>query len=120
MAALVDLLGEVRAWLARPDNDFSWSSFLDADAALVELDGLTTLVRAEGRVPFALSVLFAPTGPIQEVALSSGWGDEFLTLAARFDAAAGEDSPAWVARCRRPPYSAVSAEPPPRSPAPPS
>ncbi|WP_144126591.1 hypothetical protein [Catellatospora sichuanensis] len=89
VATLVMVLGEVRAWLARPDNDFSWSSFLDADAALVEIDGLTAVVRAEGRVPFSLSVLFAPTGPIQEVALSSGWGEEFLTLAARFDDASG-------------------------------
>jgi len=29
--------------------------------------------------------LFAPTGPIQEVSLSSGWGQEFLELAERFD-----------------------------------
>lgn len=87
VTTLVTVLDEVRAWLARPDNDYSWSSFMDADAALAEIDELVALVRAEGRVPFALSVLFAPTGPIQEVALSSGWGDEFLTLADRFDAA---------------------------------
>jgi hypothetical protein len=31
--------------------------------------------------------LFAPTGPIQEVSLSSGWGDMFLELAKRMDAA---------------------------------
>ncbi|MFC7241798.1 hypothetical protein ACFQO7_04820 [Catellatospora aurea] len=91
VAALVIVLGEVRAWLARPDNDFSWSSFVDADAALAEIDDLIAHVHAEGRVPFALSVLFAPTGPIQEVALSSGWGDEFLTLAARFDDASAGD-----------------------------
>jgi ferredoxin len=36
-----------------------------------------------------LSVLFAPTGPIQEVGVSSGWGEAFLELAERFDRAAG-------------------------------
>ena len=32
-----------------------------------------------------MQVLFAPTGPVQEVSISSGWGEEFLTLASRFD-----------------------------------
>ena len=32
-----------------------------------------------------MEVLFAPTGPIQEVSLSSGWGKEFLALSERFD-----------------------------------
>jgi hypothetical protein len=31
-------------------------------------------------------VLFAPTGPLQELSLSSGWADDFLKLASRFDA----------------------------------
>jgi len=85
-AALLAVLEETRAYLARPDNDFSWSSFGDADAALEELDRLTAKVRDGGAIPAALTVLFAPTGPIQEVSLSSGWADEFLALAERFDA----------------------------------
>ena len=32
-----------------------------------------------------LKLLFAPTGSIQEVSISSGWGQEFLSLSARFD-----------------------------------
>jgi len=35
-----------------------------------------------------MRVLFAPTGPIQEVSLSSGWGDAFLKIAEQFDRAA--------------------------------
>ena len=35
--------------------------------------------------PMVIRVLFAPTGPIQEVSLSSGWGHEFIKLAERFD-----------------------------------
>lgn len=34
-----------------------------------------------------LEILFAPTGPIQEVSLSRGWGQEFLHLSRRFNAA---------------------------------
>lgn len=33
-----------------------------------------------------LSVLFAPTGDIQETSLANGWGDEFLSLARALDA----------------------------------
>jgi hypothetical protein len=40
----------------------------------------------QGAVPH-LAWLFATTGPLQEVSLRSGWGAEFLALAARFDAA---------------------------------
>ncbi len=85
-SGLLAVLAQVRDLLARPDNDYSWSSFADADTALHEIDELAARVRA-GVVPVALQVLFAPTGPIQEVALSSGWGDAFLVLADRFDAA---------------------------------
>jgi len=35
-----------------------------------------------------LVVLFGPTGSIQEVSISSGWGREFLEVGARFDAVA--------------------------------
>lgn len=84
---MLAVLAEVRVLLARPGNDYSWSSFVDATAALAEIDALSAVVRDGGAVPVGLRVLFAPTGPIQEVSLSSGWGDEFVRLADRFDAA---------------------------------
>jgi hypothetical protein len=85
--AMLAVLAEVRELLARPDADYTWSSFLDADSALAEVDAITDAVRTTGTTPAMLGVLFAPTGPLQEVAISSGWGDHFLTLANRFDAA---------------------------------
>lgn len=87
--ALLDVLREARGLLALPGNDFVWSSWQDEDAALLELDTLIAALEA-GRLPsrLDLSILFAPTGPIQEVSISSGWADEFLVLASRFDRAA--------------------------------
>ena len=42
-------------------------------------------------IPVAAAVLYLPTGPLQELSLDSGWGEEFVALADRFDAAvAGE------------------------------
>jgi hypothetical protein len=85
---LLAILREVRCLLARPENDFSWSGWNDETAALGEIDALIAGITS-GEIPElgSLKVLFAPTGPIQEVSVSSGWGNEFLTLADRFDAA---------------------------------
>jgi len=85
---LVQVLNEAREFLARPGNDFAWSSWENAADALREVDGLISHI-ASGDMPkrLDLEVLFAPTGPIQEVSVSSGWGKEFLGLADGFDAA---------------------------------
>ncbi|HZN69812.1 MAG TPA: hypothetical protein VFB66_31350 [Tepidisphaeraceae bacterium] len=86
---LANTLREAAAWLARPDNNFDWSAWEDADEALAEVSAHIATLDA-GKLPpkLDLTVLFAATAPIQEVSLSSGWGDEFLDLAARFDRAA--------------------------------
>ena len=85
---IVEVLRETRAFLARPDNDFAWSHWASAAEALGEFDGFVTLIESgdfSGR--HGLELLFGPTGSIQEVSISSGWDDEFLALAARFDTA---------------------------------
>jgi hypothetical protein len=88
LAPLRSVLEEARELLAAADNDFTRSSWQDRDDALSEIDTLLSELRS-GIAPsiLTLHVLFAPTGPIQEVSLSSGWGDAFIALADRFDAA---------------------------------
>ena len=85
---LANVLREARALLALPGNNFDWSAWEDATAALAEVDRHIATLEA-GRLPprLLVQVLFAPTGPIQEVSLSSGWADEFLALADRCDVA---------------------------------
>ena len=80
---LISIIKEARVLLALEGNDFSWSSWKDQNAALAEIDSIITKL-VHGSVP-EIGVLFAPTGPIQEVSLNSGWGAEFLELAERFD-----------------------------------
>lgn len=84
---LLHVLVDTRKLLALPDNDFTWSSWHGHDDALAELDAAIARLAAGQPPPSSLPVLFLPTGPLQEVALSSGWGQEFLTLADRFDEA---------------------------------
>jgi hypothetical protein len=93
VTTLVSVLEAARGLLAAADNDFSWSSWRDRNDALDEIDTILSELRS-GILPgvLTLDVLFAPTGPIQEVSLSSGWGDVFIELAKRFDAAMASDN----------------------------
>jgi len=85
-AQLAQLLEATLELVELPDNDFSWSSWRDATHASGELGEYLAQVRS-GRLPsrLDLSVIFATTGPLQELSLSSGWADAFLKLADRFD-----------------------------------
>jgi hypothetical protein len=85
---LVEVLSEARSLLALPGNHFAGSQWKNGDDALHDLDQFIALLRA-GDLPDRgdLSILFAPTGSVQEVSISSGWGVEFLAIASRFDAA---------------------------------
>ena len=72
-------------------NDFAWSKWNDAITAVREIDlHIAAIERGDLSRWSDLALLFAPTGAIQEVAESSGWGVEFLALASRFDQAAAE------------------------------
>ncbi len=86
---ILAVLQDVRRLLDNDKNDFSWSGWADKADCLSELDAfITSLKMNEQTAP--VDILFAPTGPIQEVSLSSGWGREFLAIAARFDALAAK------------------------------
>jgi hypothetical protein len=85
---LISVLREARELLARRTNDFCWSPWEDQEQALREVDSVIGSLQAGDAVDLGLiRVFFLPTGPIQEVSLSSGWGEEFIRLADRADAA---------------------------------
>jgi hypothetical protein len=89
LAELVAVLRDARAMLASEGNNFACSSWWKSAAdALNEVDRLIAALES-GEHPrrLDLEVLFAPTGPIQEVSASRGWGAPFLALARRFNAA---------------------------------
>ncbi len=83
---LIAVLNEAKRLVRLPGNDFSWSTWDDCDEALAELDAQIEMVRlSDFSKRLDLRVLFAPTGPLQELSLSSGWAHEFLALGERFD-----------------------------------
>lgn len=87
-ASVLEVLREARALLADPANDFTWSSWEGCEDAVAELDRHIVALERGEPPPGSLASLFLPTGPMQEVALSSGWGDAFIDLANRYDEAA--------------------------------
>lgn len=90
LTELTSILLRVRELLSLPDANFDWSSWPDAPTAIREIDRLLSKVENGAIVPASeIRFLFFPTGPIQEVSLSSGWADEFLDLADRIDLVLG-------------------------------
>jgi hypothetical protein len=90
VAKLIPVFEEARRLVARPGNEFIWASWRDTEHAVGEIDGILNTLRS-GRLPVMMTVLFAPTGPMQELSIDSGWGHEFLDLADRFDEAMARD-----------------------------
>jgi hypothetical protein len=85
---LISVFVEVRKLVAREGNNFDWSCWDDASAALAEIDSVLEKLCNVGLLPESkMNFLFLSTGPIQEVSISSGWGDEFCDLADSFDLA---------------------------------
>lgn len=86
---LLAILDEATALISLPDNDFIYSSWVDAREAEEEIGAYRAQIAQDDFTNLPrLHVIFAPTGPLQEVSLSSGWGSTFLALAERFDQAA--------------------------------
>ena len=63
-----------------------WSGEAPSDA-LKDLDRMieTCCFRGKQGLPEHWTILYAPTGPLQEIALANGWSDAYLRLAAEFD-----------------------------------
>jgi hypothetical protein len=89
VAEMIDILEQVRRLVSQTD-DSPWST-RTLSSVLRTLDKQLACLVSKGRVRWwgrrKLESLFAPTGDLQEVSIAGGWGDEFLALSARFDAA---------------------------------
>ena len=86
MASLILVLESAIELVSLPENDFCWSRWQGAKEAIAEIDSLRKEI-LDGSLPERLTVAlsFGPTGPLQEVSLSSGWGEAFLRVADKFD-----------------------------------
>lgn len=81
---LLHVFREVERLIRLPDNNFIYSGWDDTEDALAEIMPIYERVR-QNQFPIHADILFLPTGPLQETSLSSGWGDEFCTVADIYD-----------------------------------
>ena len=85
---LIGVLNDTNKYLARPTNDFAWSTWDNYDQAKKEIDDLILRLNTDNPPNRSeIEFLFLPTGAVQEVSASSGWGKELLSLAEKLDAA---------------------------------
>jgi hypothetical protein len=72
--------------LSLPDVDVCWSSYDNALDAIEELKLLESrIISQDKNAVKRLLFLLAPTGALQEISISSGWGDEFLDIAEKIE-----------------------------------
>ncbi|QQS03885.1 MAG: hypothetical protein IPK50_16515 [Fibrobacterota bacterium] len=86
MESLIHVLESALELVSIPENEFCWSSWEDENEAQQEILGLINSIK-NGVLPdrLKISVIFAPTGPLQELSMSSGWAKTYLIVAERFD-----------------------------------
>ena len=93
---LVTILREAQALLNQPENEYGWSSWENNEQAVAEIERYVGEVsQGDYCSTLQMQVIFAATGPMQEVSLSSGWAQQFLDLAARFDKALAKVTKPW-------------------------
>lgn len=85
---IIKILEQVADELIVPDGNVLWSPYENQAEALADVKNhIERLKQNDFSKLKALELLFAPTGSLQEISISSGWGSRFLVLAAQFDQA---------------------------------
>ena len=89
VAAVAEVLRETRSHvLSSSDANYAMAEVGSTDEGLRRVDAALEAAES-GEDAEAARLLFAPTGWLQDLSVAAGWGDEFLVLAARLDAAVG-------------------------------
>jgi hypothetical protein len=87
-ARLVAIIDELLSIVQSGPQDVDWQPWYEDERQLIDdlRDHADRARRGDGsRLP-ELKFMLAPTGALNEVAFSSGWGDDYVRLADHFDA----------------------------------
>lgn len=85
---VIDILETVVHVLELPGTDVAWSHYNSVEEVADDINQhIRRLRRGDLSKIDDLTLMFAPTGSLQEISISSDWGEGFLDLAARFDRA---------------------------------
>lgn len=82
---LMAILATIKILLTRSKEDgFGLERPSDIEQQIDEIID-SVFFKSGKRLPKYWSILFAPTGPIQEVAIANGWSEIYLKLSEEFD-----------------------------------
>ena len=77
--------------LALPCTDVCWSRYTSAEDVIRDLERIEDkIVNKDNDATSELLFLLSPTGSLQEISISSGWGNEFLVIANNLEVALGK------------------------------
>ena len=72
---------EETIWFLQNSELSGWAP-VSVEEIIQELESeIARIKNAQPKAAKRLGLLFAPTGPIQEISLDNGWGDEYLRIA---------------------------------------
>jgi len=82
---LLAVLASTKVLLSHSDRE-GWG-FEEPDETETKIDQIISAVFYESPagLPDGWQILFAPTGPLQEIALANGWSEVYLRLSESFD-----------------------------------
>ncbi|MHA2496923.1 MAG: hypothetical protein ACXAEI_15710 [Candidatus Hodarchaeales archaeon] len=84
--ALRTLLEEVMVILETNDSNLAWSGYDSEEEIIGELrDHIEKLEANELSTIAEIKLLFAPTSSLQDIAIQSGWGEDFLAISSKVD-----------------------------------
>jgi len=81
---LISVLAATHVFL-RHSREEGWPDEKPQDAAAMVEGMMAHLLDSRRELPRYWQVLFAPTGPAQEIAMANDWHDDYMKLAAEFD-----------------------------------
>ena len=88
IAELINIIEMVKTIIKWPETNITYSTFNTKEEVIIELDThLQKLKKEDFSKIEDLIILFAPTSDLQEISIDSGWSEQFLSIAKRFDSA---------------------------------
>ncbi len=83
---VIKVLEKVKEIIVNYELDLSYSTYESEKQLISDLDVYITKLKTNDlSCKKEISVLFAPTGDLQEIAIDSGWSDEYIELAQIID-----------------------------------
>ncbi len=83
---IINILGKVKEFILGINSDVGWSRFESKEEVIKEINNhIHRLKNNDFSKIEDLIFLFLPTSDLQEISISSGWGEEFLVIDEKFD-----------------------------------